>query len=84
MSIARLIACLFLVTSCSGTVLQTQNETVICVRGNRVELSSVIDPRIYELVFIRGKYELRLIDSHRVVAKYDRCEIEIDTRSRDP
>lgn len=68
---------LLLLASCAANVIQTHDRSVVCKREGRTELSSAIDPRVYVLVFTREHYELRLVDSHRVVAKYDQCHIEI-------
>ncbi len=68
---------LFLLASCAANVIQARDRTVVCKREGRIELSSVIDSHVYVLVFTRGHYELRLIDSHRAVAKYDQCHMEI-------
>ncbi|MCX6714596.1 MAG: hypothetical protein NTX72_02175 [Candidatus Uhrbacteria bacterium] len=68
---------LLLLASCAANVIQTRDRSVVCKRDGRIELSSVIDPQVYILVFTREHYELRLVDSHRAVAKYDQCYMEI-------
>lgn len=63
-------------SACSATVIHTSNHSVVCYRDARLVLNAPIDPS-YRLVFTGSRYELHLVDSHRRVAVFDTCQIEI-------
>lgn len=72
-----LFVLLIFLCGCSGQVIQTRNHAVTCYEGSRIQLNTVLSPD-YKLVFTGTYYELRLVDTNKRVARFTRCEIEIN------